>query len=256
MDFLVLALCGAAALVAGMIACGEAGRRLALRRAAHDRDGTWSGIGVVDGAVFALFGLVIAFTFSGAVSRFDARRDLIIKEVNAIGTAWLRVDLLPEASQPAVRDSFRRYVDSRIQTYRLLPDLSAAMAEFENSQRLQAEIWSRAVTAAPASHTAIVVLVPALNEMFDITTTRTLMTRVHPPFVIFVMLFVLALVCAALAGYSMAQSPSRDWLHMAAFALVIGLAFYVILDIEYPRLGLIRVSALDQALVDLRASMK
>jgi hypothetical protein len=256
MDFAMLSLVGAAVLIAGMIACGEGGRRFALRRAAQDRDATWSGIGVVDGAVFALFGLVIAFTFSGAVSRFDARRDLIIKEVNAIGTAYLRIDTLPAASQPPLRDTFRRYVDSRIQTYRLLPDVAAAMAEFQNSQRLQSEIWSQAIAAAQPSHTATVVLVPALNEMFDITTTRTLTTRIHPPPVIFVMLYVLALVCAALAGYSMAQSPSRDWLHTAAFAMVIGLAFYVILDIEYPRLGLIRITALDQAMVDLRNSMK
>jgi hypothetical protein len=256
MEFLVWALSGAAVLIAGMIACSEAGRRLALRRAAHDRGATWNGVGVVEAAVFALLGLVIAFTFSGAVTRFDARRDLIIKEVNAIGTAWLRLDTLPEASQPALRDSFRRYLDSRILAYRLLPDVAAAMAEFQNSQRLQQEIWSQALAAAQLSHAATVVIVPALNEMFDIATTRTLTTKIHPPLVIFVMLFVLALVCAALAGYSMAQSPSRDWLHMAAFALAIGLAFYVIVDIEYPRLGLIRVSALDQAMVDLRNSMK
>ena len=99
-------------------------------------------------------------------------------------------------------------------------------------------------------------LLPALNEMIDIT-TRTMATKIHPPAVIFVMLFGVALASALLAGYGMAGGKSRNWLHMLGFAAVLAVAVYVILDLEFPRrLGLIRVDAFDQTLVKLRESMK
>jgi hypothetical protein len=99
-------------------------------------------------------------------------------------------------------------------------------------------------------------LLPALNQMIDITTTRTMALQLHPPLIIFGMLFLVALASALLAGYGMAGGKSRRWLHVIGFALVIGLTVYVILDIEFPRYGLIRVDAFDQALVDLLKSMK
>jgi hypothetical protein len=91
--------------------------------------------------------------------------------------------------------------------------------------------------------------------MIDITTTRTMVTQMHPPLVVFAMLFGLALAASMLAGYGKTGSRVRSWFHMLGFALDMAVAVYVILDIEYPRLGLIRVDAFDQALVDLRESM-
>lgn len=96
--------------------------------------------------MFALLGLLIAFTFSGALSRFDSRRFGAVDEANAIGTAYLRIDLLPASTRPKLREAMRAYTDSRIATYRLLPDIAAARAELERSRALQAEIWSQAVS--------------------------------------------------------------------------------------------------------------
>ena len=109
---------------------------------------------------------------------------------------------------------------------------------------------------ADSQRSAWVLLVPALNQMIDITTTRSAATKIHPPAIIFVMLFEMALASALLAGYNLAAVPARNWLHMLGFASMIAIAVYVILDIEYPRLGLIRVDAIDQVLVELRAGMK
>jgi hypothetical protein len=99
-------------------------------------------------------------------------------------------------------------------------------------------------------------LLPALNAMIDITTTRTMATQIHPPAIIFVMLFGLGLASALLAGYGMASAKSRSWPHMLGFAAAMAVTVYVILDLEYPRFGFIRVDAFDQALVDLRESMR
>lgn len=255
MNYAIWSILYAALLLLGMVAAGEIGRRMATRRAERAADAGGYGIGIVDSAVFALLGLIIAFTFSGAVTRFDARRQLIVQETNSIGTAYLRLDLLPSQSQPALRQTFRRYVDSRLQVYRYLPDLVHARAELENNKRLQAEIWTLTLLAARDAQAATMLLVPALNEMFDIATTRTLSALVHPPPIIFAMLCGLAVIASALAGYGMARSTSSAWLHLVAFAVATSFAFYVIIDMEFPRLGLIRVDAFDQALVDLRASM-
>src|SRR6187399_822560 len=113
-------------LFAGMLAAMEAGRRIGVRRRARDPEGAEIGLGTINGAVFGLMGLLIAFTFSGAASRFDKRRELVVQEANNIGTAYLRLDLLPASAQPALRERFRRYVDARIAAYRALPDAAAA----------------------------------------------------------------------------------------------------------------------------------
>src|SRR6266487_5026057 len=91
-------------LFVGMLLFLELGRRIGIRRRQEDSGTTGEGVGAVDGAVFALLGLLIAFTFSGAASRFDTRRQLIIEETNDIGTAYLRLDLLPAEAQPGLRE--------------------------------------------------------------------------------------------------------------------------------------------------------
>ena len=92
--------------------------------------------------------------------------------------------------------------------------------------------------------------------MIDITTTLTMAGHMHPPTIIFAMLCGLALASALLAGYGIAGGKARSWLHILGFTACIAVVVYVICDMEYPRLGLIRVDAFDQALVELRQSMK
>jgi hypothetical protein len=247
------------ALFVGMLILLSAGRRIGARHLASDPKGARTGTGTIEAAVFALLGLLIAFTFSGAVSRFDNRRHLIVEEANAIGTAYLRLDLLPAGAQPALRQEFRRYVGYRLELFRKLSDARAAQEELALAKKLQERIWSQAVAASHAegaASSAPMLLLPALNQMIDITTTRTMALQLHPPPIIFGMLFLVALASALLAGYSMAGGTDRKWLHVMGFALVIALTVYVILDIEFPRFGLIRVDAFDQALVDLLESLK
>ena len=248
----------AAALFLGMPLLLEAGRRLGTKRLAQDSEGARQGFTVVEGAVFSLLGLLIAFTFSGAASRFDSRRQLIVEEANDIGTAYLRLDLLPAAAQPALREMLRQYLDSRIETYRKLPDMEAAKAELARSLKLQGEIWTAAVAACRDSGPtpAHVLLLPSLNQMFDIVTTRTEGARIHPPVIVFVMLGLLTLAASFLAGYDMASGKSRSWIHIVVFAAVMTITVYVIIDIEYPRLGAIRVDEADRVLLNLRESMK
>ena len=234
----------------------EAGRRLGERHFARDPEAAKAG-GAVEGAVFGLMALLIAFTFSGAAARFDVRRALVVEEANDIGTAWLRLDLLPVAAQPPLREKFRQYVDARLAFYGKLPAVESASADLVRSTALQAEIWREAVAGCrdASSSTAPMLLLPALNQMIDITTTRTMAAQTHAPLLIYAMLGLLVLAGSLLAGYGMASGKTRDWFRVGAFALIMALAIYVILDFEFPRLGLIRVNAFDQVLVNLRQSM-
>ncbi len=125
-------------LAAGIVLMIEIGRRIGLRHRALDPDGSTSGLGALEGAIFGLIGLLIAFTFSGAASRFDARRSQIVEEANNIGTAYLRIDLLPATAQPQLREDFRRYVDLRLAIYHALPDIEAAKDRLAESNASKA----------------------------------------------------------------------------------------------------------------------
>jgi hypothetical protein len=246
-------------LLAGMLILLEAGRQLGIRCRPQDPEGDQGNLGIIETAIFALLGLVIAFTFSGAVSRFNEKRMLIAEEVNSIETAYLRLHLIAQDVQPGLRELFRRYVESREKTYRKLPDMEAAEIEIAHTKRLQEQIWAEAVPATllPHSHPdAGKLLLPALNNMIDISTTRTMALTVHPPAIIYMLLFGLSLICALLAGYRMSIGQRRSWLHIFSFALMTPIIVYVILDIEYPRAGLIRLEAPDQVLLNIRDRMK
>ena len=257
MNQIYISIVFAGGLFVGMILLLELGRLLGRRRQGKDEEGARAGLGAVEGAVFALMGLLVAFSFSGAASRFDTRRQLIVEEANAISTAWLRIDLLPSAAQPELRDLFRRYLDARLAVYQKLPDVAAARAELGKANALQDEIWKRSVADSPQANPPLVAQVfPALNQMFDIATTRTIAAQMHPPTITFVMLGVLALMCSLLAGHAMAGGRSRSWIHVIGFALIMAITVYVILDLEFPRFGLIRIDATDRVLYELRNSMK
>ena len=248
-----------AALFAGMLIALEAGRRVGVTRLARDADGLTKGAAAAEGAVFALLGLLLAFTFSGAASRFEERRWFINTEANAIGTAYLRLDLLPEETQEPMRALFRRYVDLRASVFKTAKTQTEVEASMSKVAELQAEIWKQAMAAfrlPGASSQATMLLTPALNEMIDITATRQMATRNHPPVIIFVLLALLSLVGALLVGYGTSTNKDRSWFHHVTFSFVITLAIYVIVDLEYPRLGLIKVDSADQALLDVAATMR
>jgi hypothetical protein len=173
----------AVVLSAGVLLLLEIGRRIGVRQLVEEGESASRGLGAIEGAIFGLLGLILAFSFSGALTRFDARRHLVVEEANDIGTAWLRIALLPADAESHMRDLFRRYLDSRIEVYRKVPDMDAVKAELASSTKLQTEIWALAVSSSRETGMAQapMLLLPALNSMFDITTTRTEAARAHPP---------------------------------------------------------------------------
>jgi hypothetical protein len=242
----------AAGLMVCMLAAMEVGWRRGNRRVMRDPDGAEKGTTTLDSAVFALFGLLLAFTFSGAAQRFADRRVLINDEANAIGTAYLRISLLPEGAQPALRALYRDYVEVRLKAPTVTVD-----GGLDDTPKVQAEIWKLTIDALQQHQGQPIVesVLDPVNEMFDLTSTRWLVARTHPPTIIYTLLVGMALFCGFLGGYNMGVARRRHVLHAFAFSLCITSVIYVILDVEFPRAGLIQVGYADDVMRNLLNSM-
>jgi len=243
-------------LFATMLLCQEWGRRIGESRKRFDPEFDKGG-GAAEAAVFGILGLFFAFTFSGAGERFDERRHQIVDEGSAIERAWLRLDMLPKSAQPALRELFRNYLDSRLESYRRIPDMKAVAEERARTVVIQKKIWDAAVAAAESTghQYPYIVVLPAINDMVEIAATRNAATRIHPPFPVFLVLGILSLVGAILAGYSLAKQVRRNWLHVIAYSAVMTLSIYLIADLEFPRFGFVRIDSMDDVLIELRHAM-
>ena len=257
--FSFLAIAVVAGLFLGMVAFLEIGRRLGVRQMAEKGTLARAGVGVADSTVYALLALLLGFAFSGAMTRYDQRRTLVVDEVSTISTAWSRIAILPAQRQPEIRAAFRAYVDTLISMYinPKIPDTPGGRHVLASLTRLQDDVWKLSVAACLAAdgEKARMLLLPSLNEMFDVVDKERLARRIHPPQIIWAMLAVSAFAAALFAGYSLA-GPRRNWIYIIGTAATISLVTYVIVEIEYPRLGLIRMDAFDRALLELRATMR
>ena len=257
MQFVILSSLWTFVLFLASLALLALGRRIGARRLQADPDGGSAGHAAVETAVFGLLGLLLAFTFSGAMKRFDDRRQLIGEEATAIATAYWQADLLQPSARAQLRDKLREYLEARLQASRH-PRLIEGGQEVltsevvKRSEALQAQIWHIATDPSHARKGDSVdkVLLSTLTAMFAVAKSRNEAGQRHPPEIIFVMLFGLTLISALLAGYGMAASKRPSWVHMIGFALSLAATVFVIYDIEFPRSGLIRVDQFDQVLVD------
>jgi MFS family permease len=255
--FALLSAAGALALFLGMLLFMEVGRRYGRRQSQLRGEESRVGVGVVDSAVFALLALLIGFAFSGAASRFDKRREMVAHQVNAISTAWDRVDLMAPSDQPAVRASMRAYVDALLLAYDNAAGSSEELRARAALGGAHDDLWARVIGSSlrPEGEKARVLIIPSVNEMFDAVDTEHMAQRLHPPFLIYAMLVITALAGALFAGYAMATAERRNWLFLIGAAATISLALFVTLELESARLGWIRVDAIDRVLEEQRAEM-
>jgi len=253
----------------GQILCLEAGYHLGRKRIGQEGEKAHAGLGATEAAVFSLLGLILAFTFSGAQARFDNLLHVTVEEANAIGSAYLRVDLMPAADQPAMRALLRQYADSRIIALNDLTEGAAASGNaaagnattathLADSVRLQEQIWKHAEGACRnyQQHPCSMLVMPALNEMIDMSATHNAALGTHLPGVVLFLLSSLALAGALLAGYAMATRGRRSVPQMLLFSLTVSLTVYTVLDLEYPRVGLVRIHSAEHVMQEVRDSMK
>lgn len=232
------------------------GHRYGRRQRVRHGESATTGTGIVEGALFALLGLLMAFTFATSYSQYNLRRSLAVDEANAIGTAYLRLDVLPAEARGPLREKFKKYVETRLDFWNQLGNRPALREALSHADELQREIWSLGIAATEDDPANRRLLLPALNQMIDITTTRFDASQRHPPLIIFAMLFILALLCAWLIGYASASAEHLNWTHVIGYAAMVMLTIYVIIDLDYPRYGLIRLDFAQEPLEDVRRSMQ
>ena len=222
-------------LLVSMIIMVYAGKQYIRRRP------PMGGIGAIEGSLFALLGLILAFTFGMSGSRYDARRTVIIEEANAISTAILRADLYEDAERQGFRKDFAEYLEARIAVYNAQRDNTTLLDANTKASKYSALLWQRATSLSriPANLAATNQMVPALNQMFDITTTRDAALRARVPDSIIVLLFALSVICSFFAGMLAPTDKKLNWLTVIGFGLLTILVIFVILDLDRPNRGFI-----------------
>ena len=239
-----------------LLAMNEAGFRLGRHAESRTSEKTKSEISVVAGSIVGVLGLLLGFTMSMAVARFEARRQLVLEEANAIGTSYLRTQHLPAPDGPEIASLLSDYVNLRLEYARADQDFDQLQTARRQTARVQKEFWVRAVAYAqkdPNPVRAGLILI-SLNQVIDLEAARwmTFLDRV-PASVIYVNGFI-ALLAVSLVGYSFGVSGRRQVFSVCLLAVAISVVLAVILDLDRPRRGFIQVS--QQPMIDLQDQLR
>jgi hypothetical protein len=206
----------------------------------------------------ALLFFLLAFTFGMSGDRYDTRRKIVIEEANDIGTALLRSDLYPDSTRTLFRKDFKEYVEARISFYQVGADVKGILKADSLSQVISSKLWKRAcdLSKDPANLAATQQMIPALNTMIDITTSRLAGEKAKVPQSILIMLFFLALISAFYSGYSEGRKGKIDWLIQIGFCLLVSLVVLFTLDLDRPRRGFVNLDVPNQTVIDLRKNFE
>lgn len=235
-----------------MLLFAEIGFRLGLR--VHHDDHHKGTLGGIQGAILGLLGLLLGFTFALAAGRFDLRRELVLKEANAIGTTYLRASLLPEAHVKPVQDLLRRYVDLRLDSYPKIVDPAAFASAMAKSAALQQELWRHATEASRAAPTPITAtFVNALNETIDTEAERVEAGRAKIPAAVWFLLLTVAAFGCLTTSYVSGEEGSRSIFSSLVLPALVAIVMVLIFDIANPHKGFIGIS--QQPLIDLQRSI-
>jgi hypothetical protein len=220
---------------------------------AGDASGTEAHVIQVLKAVLAVLGLLLAFTVSMAVSRYDARKQALVTETNAIKTAYLRAQLLSDSQRTAIVALLRQYVDARLATDR--PDWNTDTALQNKIAALQQQIWSQSMAIGqqdPQSDT-VALYIQSVNEMFDAQSARDTARLDTLPGSALDLQFAVAMLGLGILGYSSGLGRGRSLVSTILLALLITVVVVIIIDLDQPYRGFITIS--QQSLFQLRQSM-
>jgi Protein of unknown function (DUF4239) len=229
----------------------ELGYRFARYRQQRDLSENVASLGGLVGGTLGLLAFMSAFTFGLAGSRFEARRQVLLNEANAIGTTYLRAAMIPEPMRTESRNLLREYVDIRLKGVQQADQLEQAIAR---SEELHNQLWSQAVAATEKERSPMTsIYVQSLNQVIDMHASRLMALQSRVPGVIWIVLYLLGFLAMVLIGYQSGLAHSRR--SLAAIVLILGfsLVLYLIADLDRPGQGTLQVS--QQSMIDLRKSM-
>jgi len=203
-------------------------------------------------AILGLLALLLGFTFSLALNRYETRRELVVQEANALGTTWLRAQLLEPASKAAISGLLRDYLDVRL----AWSEAGAVPQNDARTEELQHKLWvatGQVVRSDPSPQLSRA-LMDAMNESFDLASTRSATRSAHVPDRVLDVFLLYALLSAAMLGYASAAKGKPQRIATSAVMVLLTLAMTMILDIDRPRGGAIQVS--QQPLEELKRAWR
>jgi len=234
-------------LMAGMLACmglaillgAQSGRGRAERTTPEGK----AQISALQASLLGLMALLLGFSLSMALGRFDSRSAAVVTEANAIGTAWLRTDLLSEPGRSAVREALADYVTIRAQTGSVtLVEVATLEEERKAAGVAFARTWEIASAIAREDPTpATVAMTNALNDMIDAFGSRDAELDRHVPEPVLYLLFLTFILLGWMLGFAPRVAGERPPRTMIAMIVLIVLLLFVIIDLDRPRRGVIEV---------------
>jgi hypothetical protein len=243
-----------ACFLALMLVSTEVGFRLGHKSEGKVPEKTKSQVSTVEAAMLAILGLLLGFTMSMAVSRFEARKQLVLEEANAIGTACLRTQLLPDTPGKDIFNQLHSYVDLRVK-YGLAAAAPGDLKAFRREgTELQKEFWGKTAAYARQEPLRASLLLQSLNQVIDLDAARWKTFNDHVPDSVIYVNALVGLLAATLVGYTYGLSGRRQLFSMVVLALAITIVLSVIIDLDRPRSGFIRVS--QQPMIDLQQSFE
>ena len=234
----------------------ELGYRMGAKVPSGLSDSEKTPVLAISGALFGVLALLLGFTFSMSLDRFEQRKQLVLEESNAIGTAYLRSQLLPEPDRSAVPGILRSYVDARLDFFNLRNDPAQFKGVIDRTENLQDELWAHAANAVQKDDREVTtgLFIEALNEVIDLHSARVNAMENHVPGSVLLILILVAILSALLVGYGCGLEKRHHLLSTSIMALLIGVVIVVIMDLDRPTRGLIRVG--QESMIRLHDSMK
>jgi len=225
-----------------LVAAGEIGFRLGCR-GRDSKESFRSLMTGTGGAMLGLLGLLLGFSLSMAVSRWDQRHDLLVNEANAIGTNWLRAGLLEDPLRSDLRGALRQYKDARIALCESRGDPAAQRSARSNSESLHASIWSvvKRTNQPGISNDVLSSMVNAANELIDIHGVRLAAIENYLPAPLFLVLLTVAAVAVGFLAWAFGAANQGGRIAIVMLGLLIGVVLLLIMDVNRPQRGRINI---------------
>jgi len=214
-------------------------------------------LGSVEGSMLGAMALLLGFTFSIAISKFETRRQITVDEANEIGTAILRCDMYPDSVRNPLRADFKEYIETRIAYYNVGNDEEKIKQELKKAGEISGRIWKRVALQAqnPSNIAKTAQMIPAVNDMIDIVTTRDASRISRVPRLVLFVLLALVLISSFVLG-SDYNGKKRNKILILSYALAMTLTLDLITELDRPREGLINLNAIEHKMTDLRELVK
>lgn len=249
----------AGVLFGSMLLAIEIGLRVGFSAKNSATEASRSHVSAIQSSILGILALLLAFTFSLSLQRFDSRSEAVVNEANAIGTAYLRAQLLPASLRDDAQVALREYLELRVQASAVSGIERAEREELlTKTARSQTTLWGFARRAAEANPNPNPVtsglFIQSLNEVFDAFGRRVAALDRHVPEMVLLLLYGTFVMAGAIVGFASGAGGHRP--SMASYIMIVLMVVlvFIILDLDRPRRGVIEVS--QKSLYDLQAAIK